>query len=117
MLAQGETTSAIVGAVTDPSGAAIAGATVTIIGTETGSRRGVKTDDAGRFNFPQLKLVRIQSAWRLKASTEINKSVSAGLGQRQMVAFVLQVAAAKGEVTVTGRAPLAESRIQTHRRH
>src|SRR5712664_506017 len=53
--AQGETTSAIVGSVSDPTGAAIAGAKVTITSTENGLKRSVKTDQAGRFNFPQLK--------------------------------------------------------------
>ena len=52
---QGETTSAIIGSVVDPAGAAIAGAKVTVTSTDNGLRRSVKTDDAGRFNFPQLK--------------------------------------------------------------
>ena len=44
---QGETTSAIVGSVTDPTGAAISGATVTVTNVENGLKRSVKTDDAG----------------------------------------------------------------------
>jgi hypothetical protein len=55
LAAQGETTSAIVGLVTDPSGAATPGATVTIISTETGTKRTTKTDDDGRFNFPAVE--------------------------------------------------------------
>ena len=54
-LAQGETTSAIVGTITDPSGAVLPGATVTITNVENGLKRFVKTDDSGRFSFPQLK--------------------------------------------------------------
>src|SRR5207247_7677466 len=53
--AQGETTSAIVGSVSDPTGAAIAGARVTIRSADNGLSRSVRTDPAGRFNFPQLK--------------------------------------------------------------
>src|ERR1700690_1121125 len=80
--AQGETTSAIVGTVVDPSGAALPSATVTIVETETGSRRSAKTDDAGRFNFPQLK----PGSYSIIAEAEgfrsqTNKSVSSGLGQ------------------------------------
>jgi protocatechuate 3,4-dioxygenase beta subunit len=52
---QGETTSAIVGQVTDATRAAVPGATVTIMSGETGLTRRGKTDPAGRFNFPQLK--------------------------------------------------------------
>jgi len=53
LIAQGETTSAVLGTVVDPSGAALPSAIVTIINTETGLKR--MTDDAGRFSFPQLK--------------------------------------------------------------
>src|SRR5271157_6285354 len=55
VMAQGETTSAIVGAVTDQTGAAIPGATVTVASVDNGLKRSVKTDDSGRFGFPQLK--------------------------------------------------------------
>src|SRR5208282_5409099 len=54
-MAQGETTSAIVGQVRDTTNAVVPGATVTVTNLETGLRRSAKTDDAGRFNFPQLK--------------------------------------------------------------
>src|ERR1700692_1329682 len=52
---QGETTSAIVGQVSDASGAAVPGATVTVTNKETGLRRSASTDNSGRFNFPLLK--------------------------------------------------------------
>src|SRR5438309_10966196 len=53
--AQGETTSAVVGSVSDLTSGAIAGAKVTIRSADTGLTRSVETDNAGRFNFPQLK--------------------------------------------------------------
>ena len=96
--AQGETTSAIVGSVTDPTGAAIAGANVTITSIENGLKRSVKTDDAGRFNFPQLK----PGPYSVKAEADRfeaqqNNSVSAGLGQKQTVDFTLNIASAEPE--------------------
>ncbi len=107
LLAQGETTSAIVGAVADPSGAAVAGAAVTIISTETGAKRNAMTDDAGRFSFPQLKpgayTVRVEAAG---FEPQTVSSVSSGLGQKQTVNFTLKLLAAKGEVTVSGEPPL-----------
>ena len=51
-LAQGETTSAIVGEVKDATKAVVPGATVTITDHATGLKRSAKTDEAGRFNFP-----------------------------------------------------------------
>lgn len=107
LLAQGETTAGIVGTVLDPSGAAVSGATVTALNRETGSTRTARTDNAGRFNVPQLKpgpySVSVQADG---FEAHINSSVSSELGQQQTVNFTLQVATAKGEVTVTGQPPI-----------
>ena len=104
---QGETTSALVGTVADPSGAAVASAAVTIVSTETGAKRNAVTDDSGRFSFPQLKpgsyTVRVEAAG---FERETKASVFAGLGQKQAVNFTLKLPAAKGEVTVSGEGPL-----------
>ncbi len=54
-LPQGETTSAIIGQVSDASGAPVPNAKVTVTNKDTGLRRSASTDDSGRFNFPQLK--------------------------------------------------------------
>ncbi len=109
LYAQGETTSAIVGIVVDPSGAAVPQAKVTVISTENGMKRNAMTDEVGRFAFPQLK----PGSYAVKAEMEgfepqTNESVSAGLGQKQTVNFTLKLAAAKGEVTVIGDAPLVD---------
>jgi hypothetical protein len=106
-LGQGETTSAIVGSVTDPTGAAVPGATVTVTSLENGLRRSVKTDGSGRFGFPQLK----PGIYSVKAEADrfepqSNNSVSAGLGQRQEVDFKLTIAAVGETVLVQELAPL-----------
>src|SRR5579871_4706857 len=105
--AQGETTSGIVGTVADPSGAALPRATVAIINTETGAKRSLATDDAGRFSFPQLK----PGSYTVKVEAEgfepqTAAGVSSGLGQKQTVNFTLKLAATKGEVTISGDTPL-----------
>jgi Carboxypeptidase regulatory-like domain len=105
--AQGETTSAIVGMVTDPSGAAAAGATVTATSTETGAKRSTKTDDSGHFSLPQLKpglyAVTVEAVGFEK---QTSSPLPAGLGQKQTVDFSLKLAAASGAVQVTAEAPL-----------
>jgi len=105
-LAQGETTSAIVGSVTDPTGAAIPGATVTVTNVENGLKRSVKTDDSGRFSFPQLQ----PGTYSVKAEADRfeaqqNNSVSAGLGQKQAVDFKLNIASASESILVQEQAP------------
>lgn len=104
---QGETTSAIVGQVSDPTGAAVPGATVTVDNVGTGLRRSVRTDDQGRFDFPQLVpgaySVRVEAAG-FEPQEEDN--VFAGLGQKQTVNFALRVAKSSQTVEVTGVPPL-----------
>lgn len=106
-LAQGETTSAILGSVTDPTGAAIPSAIVTVTNIENGLRRSVKTDDSGRFSFPQLK----PGMYAVKAEadrfeTQQNNKVLAGLGQKQTADFKLNIATASATVLVQDQAPL-----------
>src|ERR1700694_4028843 len=98
---QGETTSAIVGQVSDASGAAVPGATVTVTNKETGLRRSASTDDTGRFNFPQLK----PGAYSVKVEaegfeTQQNDAVSSALGQKQNVDFRLKIAESNQIVSV-----------------
>ena len=104
---QGETTSAIVGEVRDATDAIVAGATVTIANHETGLKRTARTDDAGRFNFPQLK----PGAYSVKVEARgfaprQNDNVIAGLGQKQAVDFTLRVARSDEVVEVSSEAPL-----------
>ena len=106
-LAQGETTSAIVGSVTDQSGAAIASAMVTITSAENGLKRSVKTDDAGRFSFPQLKPGAYAVTVEVdRFQTQQNSSVVAGLGQKQTVDFRLNIASSTESIVVREQAPL-----------
>jgi len=105
--AQGETTSAIVGKVTDATAAAIPNATVTIRSRETGLRRSVTTDDAGRFDFPQLApgaySVRVEA---LGFEPQQNDNVLAGLGEKQTLNFALKPARLEQTIEVSGAPPL-----------
>jgi len=106
-LAQGETTSAIVGEIKDATNAVVPGATVTITNHETGLKRSARTDDAGRFNFPQLKpgtySVRVEARGFDPGQ---NDNVVSGLGQKQSVDFTLKVARSNEAVEVSSEAPL-----------
>jgi hypothetical protein len=104
---QGETTSAIVGQVSDATGAAVPGATVTVTNRETGATRKNKTDAAGRFDFPQLK----PGAYSVKVEArgfepQRNDGVFSGLGQKQSVNFALRVAHASETVEINSELPI-----------
>ncbi len=106
-LAQGETTSAIVGQVRDTTDAVVLGAAVTVTNHETGLKRSARTDDAGRFNFPQLK----PGTYSVRAEAQgfapqQNDNVISGLGQKQTVDFSLKVARSNEVVEVSSEAPL-----------
>ena len=106
-LAQGETTSAIAGQVRDATNAVVPGATVTIANPETGLKRSAKTDDAGRFNFPQLK----PGVYSVKVEAQgfearKNDKVISGLGQKQVVDFTLDVARSSETVEVSSEPPV-----------
>ena len=104
---QGETTSAIVGQVRDASRAAVPGATVTITDRETGLKRSARTDDSGRFNFPQLKpgtyLVKVEAEG---FEQQHNDAVSSSLGQKQTVDFILKIAQSNETVEISSEAPI-----------
>lgn len=106
-LAQGQTTTAIVGQVTDATHAAVPGAMVTITDQATGLKRVAKTNEEGQFNFPQLRpgsySVRV-AAQGFEIQQQNN--VSSGLGQKQTVNFVLKVAPSEQTVQVNTQPPL-----------
>jgi len=106
-LAQGETTSAIVGQVTDATHAAIPGAAVTVTNHEIGLQRSAKANNEGWFTFPQLK----PGSYSVRVAAEgfdpqQNDHVFSGLGQKQTVNFTLKVAQSNQTVEVSGTAPL-----------
>jgi hypothetical protein len=103
VFAQGETTSAIVGQVSDITHAAIPGARVFVFNGDTGFQRGVKTDQQGRFDFPQLK----PGVYSIKVAadgfdSQEKDNVVCGLGQTQTLDFTLKISSARLSVEVTG---------------
>jgi hypothetical protein len=101
--AQGETTSAIVGQVGDMTHGAIPGATVSVFNRDTGFERTVKTDQQGRFDFPQLK----PGVYSIKVDADgfelqERDDVVSGLGQTQTLQFTLKLHSTKLSVEVSG---------------
>lgn len=100
----------ISGAVTDETGAAIAGAKVTARNTGTGETREFETGASGTYVIPQL----IPGAYQVTAErTGFRRFVRSGVvlqvGQRAQVDAVLPVGSVSESVEVTAEVPLLET--------
>src|ERR1700742_5072845 len=105
-----QTTAKILGTVTDQSGAAVVGATVTIKNTSLGIERNAQTSDTGSYEVPalppgtysvQVKKDGFESQIAKDLALEINNNVVQNFG--------LKVASSNEVVTVEGTAPAIES--------
>jgi Carboxypeptidase regulatory-like domain/TonB-dependent Receptor Plug Domain len=94
------------GAVSDPSGAAISGATVEILNTETGVGRNLTTDEGGRWREPVLPPGDYQI--RLSAAgfqTILRKGIHLAVGQEAVVDLQMELGQTQSEIRVTAEAP------------
>ncbi len=100
----------IVGTVTDPSGAAVPNAKITVTSTETGLVHSITTGDSGQYVLPDLKIGHYDAkveASGFKAAER--KGVVLQVGDRQRLDFQMQIGAAQETVTVEANAV----RVQT----
>jgi len=89
----------------DETGSGIPNATVTLVSEENGQTRNLKTDDAGRFTFPQLK----PGTYAVEASapqfeSQRRTAVTAPLGRTQVVNFTLRIQSIRADLTVSAEA-------------
>jgi hypothetical protein len=100
----------ITGVVQDPSGAAIANASVTLTNVDEGLVLKARTDGAGIYVFSPIKIGNYQvtvSAPYFETTTQTNLHVS--IQQRLNVVVTLKPGAATETVTVTTEAPLMQT--------
>ena len=100
----------IMGAVTDTSGGAVSGATVTVVDVDRGINRTLTTDDAGEYNAPNLTpgnyTVRVEASGFKKIE---RTSVEVGVGKEVRVDVTVQPGEVGQTVTVTESVPLVET--------
>jgi hypothetical protein len=105
-----EVTAAIVGTVTDPSGAPISGAAVTATDTERGTAWNAKTNDAGTYNLPRVPVgtykVEISASGFQRA---VHPPFTLVLNQTARVDVQMRVGQVTETVEVTGTAPVLQT--------
>jgi len=99
--ASAQVEASISGVVSDPSGAAVAGATVTARNTETSAVRETTTDPLGRYRIPGLEV----GAYEVTASkdgfqTVVQSGIHLVVAQQARLDLRLQVGAVQQQVTV-----------------
>jgi hypothetical protein len=109
LFAQG-TTGAITGTVTDPSGAVIAGATVTVKQIETNATKQLTTTEAGTYTVTLLQpghyMVKVEKAG-FKASTQ--SGITLVMDQTAMINIQLTVGSQQEIVEVTSSGPVIQT--------
>jgi hypothetical protein len=113
----------IVGTVTDPSGARIANAQITVTNRETGQPIHLTTDEQGNYSAKLLKIGTYSvSASKQGFQTTIQASVDVAVDQSVRVDVVLKLGSTTETIEVTGAAPLLQTEssslgtVETERR-
>lgn len=101
-----QSTGVITGVVQDPSGAAVAGATVTVTDTQRGTSLKTQTNQDGLYNFPQLPIGNYQLSVEANGfQTAIRGNVALALNQTATIDFSMTLGQISQTVEVTGGAP------------
>jgi len=110
----GQILATVQGQVTDPSGAVIPGATVTVTNTATSVSQTTKTDANGNYVIPALPIgtydVEVQASGLERQRA---KSLILDVGRTTVQNFQLKVAQASEVVTVESEVPVVESTTMT----
>jgi len=96
-------TATISGTVTDPTGAAIAGAAIQVKNVGTGVAQSTKTDAQGRYRVPELLIGSYQvQASQAGFQTTVHGGLTLTVGSQPVVDFALPVGQQQQQVNVTG---------------
>lgn len=105
-----ETRSTISGAITDPAGAAIPGASVTVTEIRTGVQTPTKSDATGHYNIPFLP----PGEYQIEAQAQgfrsfLRKEITLTSSDHPVIDVHLEVGQATQTVTVTAESPMLET--------
>jgi len=100
----------ILGRVSDPSGAVVAGVHVTLINDATGTQRAVTTNDSGDYVFVEVTPGAYHTEFELTGfKKNVRRGITLDVNQVVTLNMVLQLGEAKEIVDVTSEAPLVDT--------
>src|SRR5215213_8180354 len=105
-----EITARIDGQVTDPAGAVVTAATITLTNTKTGEVRTIMSDDNGSYTLTQVQPGTYDMSVRAAGFKEyLSKSLEINVNDRKTINVPLETGAVTESVTVTAEAPLIQT--------
>ncbi|MFZ0593660.1 MAG: TonB-dependent receptor [Bryobacteraceae bacterium] len=108
-------TADVLGAITDPTGSAIANATVTLVNQDTGVKSETKTGGNGDFTFPNVKVgIYTVTAEAPGFEKAIAANIRVDVNARQRVDLTMQIGKVTDSVEVTGAAAVLETDSSEH---
>jgi hypothetical protein len=112
--AQATRTATLTGVVSDPTGAAIVGAKVTVVNTDTKFTSTGETNEAGRYYIPYLSPGRYEMTIEAAGfRTYVRKGIELRVGEMPRLDVEMQLGTIAESVTVTGAVPLLETETAT----
>lgn len=108
-LAQNVVTGDLIGTVTDPTGAVVSDATVTLRDADTGFFQTTKTNSSGFYRFPLLRPGRYQLSIAQKGFRSASQNVTVALGAITTANITLEVGLSTETVEVTAVAPILQT--------
>ncbi len=110
LLAQIALRSSITGVVTDPSGAVVPGAKVTLTDVQRGQTRMTTTNQAGLYTFSDLTFGQYRvTVEHAGFSQSISPVTRVAVGQTVRIDLTLQTGEVRSSVTVSGKPPLLQT--------
>jgi hypothetical protein len=114
LAAFGQNTASIKGTVTDSSGAAVAGASVTVKNIDLGTTRTTQTNSVGDYEVPALKPGTYSVEVKMQGfQPQQAKNVVLEVSKNTVQSFKLNVASTTEAITVEATAPVIESTTMT----
>src|SRR5215472_8922943 len=105
--AQAQASSSVTGIVSDPTGAPVSSASVSVKNVETGALRKAVTDEIGRYQVLALPVGKYEVKVAQSGFQDVvHSGIELAVGQQASIDFRLQVGTVSSEIRVTGDAPI-----------